>query len=89
MPTKFKIGDKVTINHGSTYTEQIGNIVQIDRCPHPYRADDKMFTWYSIEYKKYINGEKVSDTLQMKTCDTSILEHFDIDAYIDSELAKR
>ena len=83
--TTFKIGDIVTINHGSTYSQQIGKITSINRLPHPYRSDDKLFTWYKIDYSKYIDGGRLPNTKDiLQTCDTSILEHFDIDEYIDS-----
>ncbi len=82
--TTFRIGDIVTINHGSTYAQQIGKITSINRLPHPYRSDDKLFTWYKIDYSKYINQNKINEHIySMRTCDTSILEHFDIDEYID------
>lgn len=88
--TTFKIGDIVTINHGSTYSQQIGKITSINRLPHPYRSDDKLFTWYRIEYSKYINLNKIKEhSYSMRTCDTSILEHFDVDEYIESVIKKK
>ena len=50
--TTFKIGDIVTILNGSTYTKRIGKIISINRLAHPYRSDDKLFTWFKIEYSK-------------------------------------
>lgn len=82
--TTFKIGDIVSINHGATYTQRIGKITNINRLAHPYRSDDKLFTWYRIEYRKYVDGVQLPNTTDiLHTCDTSILEHFDIDEYID------
>jgi len=65
----YKIGDKVEIRKFKNSGFYIGTIISINRKCHPYRTDDKLFTWYEIKAQRLIDGELLPFFTEFETCE--------------------